>query len=186
MDAETYKVVRSGQLTQLAACYPSIQLKEDQALALPASVSDSSSQPFLAAVILFLARFASPDDKALAMAHPVTDQAALADAASKLAAEGVNSASASRSSLHDTPLASKSPAANSSQGGAGHSASPLTGVEEVAVSYDNGGNRSSRLLPSSFGNEQAPLLCGPRREPGAPESGAQGVPSRGPVGPSVR
>ena len=90
MDAETYKVVRSGQLSQLAACYPSVQLKEDQALALQASVSDSSSQPFLAAVILFLARFASADDMALAMAHPVTDQVALADAASKLAAECVN------------------------------------------------------------------------------------------------
>ena len=57
MDAETFKVVRSSQLSQLAACYPSVQLKEDQAQALQESVSDSSSQPFLAAVVLFLARF---------------------------------------------------------------------------------------------------------------------------------
>ena len=82
MDAETFKVVRSSQLSQLAACYPSVQLKEGQAQALQASVSDSSSQPFLAAVVLFLARFASPSDMALAMAP--------AEAASRLAAECVN------------------------------------------------------------------------------------------------
>ena len=191
MDAETYKVVRSSQLSQLAACYPSVQLKEDQAQALQASVSDSSSQPFLAAVVLFLARFASPSDMALAVAPDASDQVALAEAASRLAAECVNCASASRSSIHDTSLALKSPAGNSSQGGAGHSASPSTGVEDMATSFDNGGSRSTRLQPSSSGDEQAPLLASSKVPDGAalianlvpPKAGHKAFQAEVPLGP---